>query len=112
MKNTFRYNKKIKHYAYIFKITNGYCYNILLTTQQFSIQKKHKKEKLVKNIKLFKHPNKDSNKVAFIYNHSPYIDKSTSFDTKELLWTWDINDKRKVKRLIKYKKYKMYFDNQ
>lgn len=112
IKNAFRYNKKRKHYSYIYKITNDYCFNILLTTQQFSIQKKHGKEKLVKNIKLYKHPNGKSNKFAFLYNHSPYVDKVTSFDAKTLLWKWNVNDKRKVKRIIKYKKYKSYFESQ
>ena len=112
MKDTFRFNKKRKHYAYIFKIKNGYCLNILLTTQSKSIHKKHGKTKVVNNIKVYKHPNsKISNVVIYIYNHSPYVDSLESFSRKELDWIWDINDKRNVKRMKKYKKNKDYFQN-
>ena len=37
MKDAFSYNKK-----------NGYCTNILLTTKSESVQKKHKKTKIIK----------------------------------------------------------------
>ena len=96
-KNTFRYNKKRKHYSYIYKIKGDYCFNILLTTKQVSKQRKHKRTVAIKNILLFKNPNKNSCKLVFIYNHPPYIDNVVSFDVKKLPWEWDINDKRKVK---------------
>ena len=105
MKDKFLFNKKRKHYSYIFKIRNGYCLNILLTTEAESKQKKHKKEKIVRNIRLYRHPNKNSVVEVFIYNHPPYNDHESSFDEKILKWSWDINDKRKVKRMKKYKKY-------
>lgn len=54
---------------------------------------------------MYKHPNKNSIVEVFIYNHSPYNDQESSFDKKILNWAWDINDKRKVKRMKKYKKY-------
>ncbi len=110
MKNTFKYNKKRKHYSYIFKIKKGYCINILLTTKFESKQKKHGKEMIVRNIKLFKHPNNKSTTVVYIYNHSPYFDSFSSFDRKTLNWFWNKNDKRKVKRFKKYKKNKKYFE--
>ena len=50
MKDKFLYNKKRKHYSYIFKIRNGYCLNILLTTEAESKQKKHKKEKMLETL--------------------------------------------------------------
>lgn len=112
MKDKFRFNKKRKHYSYIFKIINGYCSNILLTTKTESIHKKHGKTKLIKNIKLYKHPNSKMNDtVVFIYNHPPYIDAVESFDCKKLNWKWNANDKRIIKRLKKYRKYKKYFDS-
>ena len=110
MKNRFRFNKKRKHYSYIFTIKNGYCSNILLTTKRESINKKHGKSIIVRNIRLYKHPNpRKTNVIVFIYNHPPYIDAIESFDSKKLNWKWDINDKRNVKRMKKYKKYKKYF---
>ena len=60
---------------------------------------------MVKNIKLYRHPNKKSVLQVFIYNHSPYKDNVESFASKNLNWFWDINDKRKVKRMKKYNKY-------
>ena len=51
MKDKFLYNKKRKHYSYIFKVKKGYCLNILLTTDAESKQKKHKKEKIIRNSK-------------------------------------------------------------
>ena len=107
MKNTFRYNKKRKHYAYIFKAIDGYCSNILITTKSQSLQKKKGKSIVIKNVRLFRHPNpNESNLVVFIYNHPPYRDPYVSFENKKLKWSWDINDKRKIKRFKKYKKYK------
>lgn len=105
MKDKFRFNKKRKHYSYIFKVKNGYCLNILLTTEPSSKQKKHKKERIIRNIRLYKHPNRNSAIEVFIYNHSPYRDSEKSFDSKNLNWIWDVNDKRKVKRMKKYNKY-------
>ena len=105
MKDKFLCNKKRKHYSYIFKVANGYCLNILLTTESSSKQKKHKKYLIIKNIKLFKHPNKNSAVEVFIYNYPPYRNSQNSFDVKTLNWVWDINDKRKVKRMKRYYKY-------
>ena len=110
MKDKFRYNKKRKHYSYIFKIKNGYCSNILLTTQSESTHRKHGKTKIIRNIKLYKHPNsRKDNVIVFIYNHPPYVDAMESFDNKKLDWKWNVNDKRKIKRMKKYKKYRKSF---
>ena len=105
MKDTFRYNKKRKHYCYVFKVINGRCLNILLTTDSETKRKDHKREKIVKNIKLFKHPNPNSSVVSYIYNHRPYNDSVDCLDEKTLKWEWDINDKRKVKRMKNYDKH-------
>ena len=97
----FRYNKRRKHYSYSFKKNNLRVKNILLTSKP--VRKEHLDTK--ENIKLYKHPNKNSVVEVYIYNHSPYNDQESSFDKKRLNWAWDINDKRKVKRMKKYKKY-------
>lgn len=105
MKDTFRFNKKRKHYCYVFKVTNGRCLNILLTTDPEAKRKDHKRTRIVKNIRLYRHPNPNSNITAYLYNHRPYNDSVDSLDNKKLKWGWDINDKRKVKRMKKYDKY-------
>lgn len=105
MKNTFRYNKKRRHYAYIFKVKRGYCMNIILTTEPESHNRKHHKSVIVKNIKLYRHPNPNAKmKEAYIFNHSPYFDQIDSFDKKALKWSWNINDKRKCKKNEKVQK--------
>ena len=106
MKDTFRYNKKRKHYAYIFRIRNDYCFNILLSTKEYTVKNKHGVKRNVKNIKLYKHPNPLKGTIAvYIIKNKPYIDKKESFSSDVLKWVWDINDKRKIKRMKKYKKY-------
>lgn len=111
MNNGFKFNKKRKHYAYVYTVKNGWCFNILLTTKGESINKKHGKKIVIKNIRLYKHPNSSSKlDVVFIFNHAPYVDRIEVFDNKILNWKWDPNDKRKIKRFKKYSKNKKYFE--
>ena len=111
----FRWNKKRKHYAYIFKDYGDYRANILLSTDPLFIDKKHKKKIIRKNIKIFHHPNprlKDNENRFYIINHKPYIDYKYSFDNKVYrTWKCDKLDKRLIKRFKKYKKHKKYFDS-
>lgn len=101
-----RYNKKRKHYAYLFKDLGDYRLNILLTTKPFAIDTKRKKTIIIKNIVLFKHPNPNSTKIVYVVNHRPYCDSINSFGHNVYRsWRWNINDKRKIKRMKKYKKY-------
>ena len=73
--------------------------NFVLTSKPY--RKEHKKIK--KNTKLYRNPNpknsNDSYLIPIVYNDS--ID---SFDERILKWNFHPNDKRKVKRLKKYRK--------
>lgn len=111
--NEFRYNKKRKHYAYIIKICGEYRVNIPLSTKSTYIDKKNKKVKLVRNIKISCHPNPNKNiksECYYIVNHKPYLDHFSCFSSQVYVgWKWNKNDKRIVKRFKKYKKYIVYF---
>ena len=97
-RSEFRYNKKRKHYAYLFKDLQDYRKNILITTKP--IMKIHGKNK--RNVKLYKHPNPNLIKDVFIIPYV-YIDDKNVFYPKVLNWQFDKNDKRKVKRIKKKK---------
>ena len=97
-RSEFRYNKKRKHYAYLFKDLGVFRKNILFTSKEFRKWRYQNK----RNVLLFKHPNKNSNKTVYIIPII-YIDHMNSFDIKKLNWRFDINDKRKIKRIIKQK---------
>jgi hypothetical protein len=90
----FRYNKKRKHYAYVFKTIGYFNKNILLSTKQTRIWK----GKIKKNIKLSKHPNPNSVKTVYVIPII-YIDKNDSFHQMKLKWYFDKNDKRIIKRI-------------
>ena len=64
----FRWNKKRQHYSYLFKQLGDYRKNILLSTKPKVIDKRKNKEAI--NIKLYKHPNPNSNKD--VYQHLFY----------------------------------------
>lgn len=98
-KSEFRYNKKRKHYSYLFKDIGQLRKNLLLSSKQ--TRKHHGKRK--KNVKLYRHPNKKIAKESFIIPLI-YIDDIRSFDSKILNWAFDKNDKRKIKRIKKKKK--------
>lgn len=73
--------------------------NILLTSKPF--RKEHLDIK--KNVQLYKHPNPNSNKQAYLIP-IVYSDDDSSFDSKELKWKFHPNDKRKIKRIKKRRK--------
>ena len=104
----FRYNKKRKHYAYIFKKVGRMRKNILISSKRLMIEKKHKnnraKTKITINIVLYRHPN--NNKAGLFYLiPRVYMDDISSFDNLILEeWTFDKNDKRKVKHIKRRKK--------
>ena len=98
-RSEFRYNKRRKHYAYLFKDIGVFRKNILLSSKAY----RKWKGKLKKNILLFRHPNKNSSKTVYVIPII-YIDSIDCFDVKKLKWCFDINDKRKIKRLKKGKK--------
>ena len=101
----FRYNKKRKHYAYIFKRIGNKYKCLLLSSKPTMAEIKHKKNhirtKITINVRLFRHPN--PLKIGQFYLIPKiYIDNIDSFSEKVLTnWSFDKNDKRKVKRLKK-----------
>ena len=102
-RSEFRWNKKRKHYAYLFKIMGTKIKNILISSKSVVIRKKHGKTTIKNNVPLVRHPNKKKSGKYFLIVRI-YIDDESSFD--ELVytdWVFDINDKRKVKRIKKGK---------
>ena len=97
----FRFNKKRKHYAYLFKKLGLYRKNILFTTKPVRIWK----GKIKNNIKLYHHPNRNSRKVVYVIPII-YIDHVDSFYPTVLSWNFDKNDKRTIKRLKRKKRKK------
>ena len=97
-RSEFRYNKKRRHYAYLFKDFGEFRKNLLFSTKPYFI--KHGKAK--NNILLFRHPN-GSLKTIYVIPRV-YIDHYKVFDVIVLDWCFDKNDKRKIKRLKKKKK--------
>ena len=95
----FRYNKRRKHYSYIFKKSGGRMKNLVLTSKSF--RKEHNKPK--RNIRLYRNPNPNSNKQSYLIPII-YSDNADSFDERKLKWKFNPNDKRKVKRIKKYRK--------
>ena len=101
----FRWNKRRKHYAYLFKKIKMKRLNILISSRAFVIRKKTKiKQKYINNVRLFRHPN--SNKLGTFYIIPIiYIDNISSFDSRVYSgWFFDKNDKRKIKRIKRKKK--------
>ena len=98
-RSEFRYNKRRRHYSYIFKDLGVYRKNIILSSKEF----RKWKGKYKRNIKLSVHPNPNANMDVYLIPII-YIDHSSVFDSKTLKWRFDKNDKRKVKRIIHKKK--------
>lgn len=105
-RSEFRWNKKRKHYAYLFKDLGDYRRNILLHSDP-SIKvgwNEIKQRHFCKNyIKLYRHPN--PNKTPY---KTYYVEKRICVDHKDSFdaiiykkWRWNKNDKRKIKRLKK-----------
>ena len=94
----FRYYKKRKHYAYLFKAIGLYRKNILLSSKSLRMWRGKKK----KNIKLFKHPNPNSQLIIYVIP-VVYLDRVDCFYSKSLCWSFHPNDKRKVKRIKRSK---------
>ena len=92
----FRYNKKRKHYAYLYKAIGNVVLNVTLTTKPYRIV--HNKQR--PNIKLYKHPNSNSTKDVYVIPYV-YVDSLTSFTSKIYKWSFISNDKRKIKRIRK-----------
>ena len=92
----FRYNRKRKHYSYLFKDLGTKRKIIILSSKPFRKVRK----KIKKNIKLYRHPNPCSNKEVCVIPFV-YIDDITSFEEKKRNWKFHPNDKRIIKRIKK-----------
>ena len=104
----FRYNKKRKHYAYLFKTVGLKRKNILISSKPIMIEKKHNKNyvktKITINIVLYRHPNFNK-KGRYYLIPRIYVDNISSFDAVVFnKWSFDKNDKRKIKRIKRGKK--------
>ena len=94
----FRWNKKRKHYCYIFQNDFLKRLNILISTKPFIMRKG---KKAIKNIPLFRHPNPKKSGCFYLVPRI-YADHYKCFDDKQYdSWNFDLNDKRKVKRIKK-----------
>ena len=104
-RSEFRWNKKRKHYSYLFKDRGKYRKNLLIHSdpskkEKWNGEKQNEFEK--KHTKLFRHPNKNKPKNEKYYvENRIYVDLHDSFESRVYKWNWDKNDKRKIKRLKK-----------
>ena len=100
-RSEFRWNKKRKHYAYLFKDTGIKRKNMLITSKECVIKHKRGKiKKVMDNIPLTHHPNSEKQGDFFVIP-KVYVDEENSFEETIYQWKWDINDKRKIKRIKK-----------
>ena len=96
----FRWNKKRKHYSYIFKKLGQRRKNMLISTKPY-VYRKGKKP--IVNIPLYRHPNPDRTGKYYLIPRN-YLDDYSCFEDKVYQkWEFDINDKRKIKRIKKNK---------
>ena len=61
-RSEFRYNRKRKHYSYLFKDVGSKRKNIILSSKP--VRKEHKKIK--RNVKLYKNPNPNMNSDSYV----------------------------------------------
>ena len=100
-RSEFRWNKKRKHYSYLFKDIGSKCMNILISTKPYVYRKGRV---AIRNIPLFKHPNPKKNGQFYLVPRR-YLDDYSCFEDKVYdTWRFDNNDKRKVKRIKKRKR--------
>lgn len=104
-RSEFRWNKKRKHYAYLFKDLGDYRKNILLHSENSSFKsiKNNKQKEFIRNHTiLYRHPNPNKRlEEKYYVENRIYIDHKSSFDERIYSWNWHPNDKRKIKRIKK-----------
>lgn len=104
-RSEFRWNKKRKHYAYLFKDNDDYRKNLLLhsdPSKKPDWNEEKQKEFDKKNVELYQHPNPNKPKDEKYYvEKRVYNDHKNSFKEKVYQWKWSMHDKRKIKRLKK-----------
>ena len=104
-KSEFRWNKKRKHYSYLFKNKGLLVKNLLLHSDPSKANDwSEDKEKAFKkkHTKLYRHPNPSiDDKGTYYVENRIYVDVNKSFANRKYHWNWHKNDKRKIKRLKK-----------
>ena len=101
-RSEFRWNKKRKHYSYLFKDVGQQKMNLLLHTKGFlEIKRKNGKIRQINFIPLSKRPDGKEGPTIFV---EPKIYVDENFSERQYNWKFDINDKRKIKRLKKIKR--------
>ena len=104
-RSEFRWNKKRKHYAYLYKDKGNFRNNILLhsdPSKNPNWSNDKRLDFLRRHIKLFKHPNpKNKNIQSYYVERRIYVDLKDSFSDQKYPWNWHKNDKRKIKRIKK-----------
>lgn len=104
-KTEFRYNRKRKHYSYIYGQKGNLRKNILISSKpEQHLHKNNGKIILIKNVPLYKHPNPNSNEQNYLMPRK-YVDHKDSFGKQKKSWKFHPFDRRKVKRIKKGKKY-------
>lgn len=98
----FRYNRRKKHFSYIFGAKGNKRKHILLSSKSTRKKKRNGKYYEKNNVKLFKHPNPNKNDPSYVIPKI-YYDDISSFDDVKSTWQFDKNDKRKIKRIKKGK---------
>ena len=99
----FRYNKKRKHYAYLYGQKGDLRKNLLLSSKPSRKLKSGGKTRIINNGKLYKNPNPNKTDDQYIMTRR-YLDHKDNFDAKKGKWSFDVNDKRLIKRIKKGKK--------
>ena len=89
----FRYNKKRKHYSYIYGFRGDYRQNLLIST----------KPKKVKNVILSKHPNPNKSDEESYLMTKRYLDHKDNFGPVKKNWFFSVLDRLKVKKVKKGK---------
>ena len=93
-RSEFRYNKKRRHYSYLFKDVGSKRKNIVFSSKPF----RYHHNRIRKNVKLYKHPNPNSDMQVYLVPII-YCDDVSSFEEKKSNWKFHPNDKRKIKRI-------------
>ena len=100
----FRYNKRRQHYSYIYGRKNNQLKNLLLSSKSYrKVKKRNGRYKIVNNVQLQRHPNPNCKEKEYVMTKKS-LDYPYDFGRKLSNWSFDVNYKRKIKRLIKGKK--------
>lgn len=103
MRTEFRYNRKRKHYSYIYGFKGDYRQNLLLSTKPTRKVKRKGKTKIINNVKLIKHPNPNKLKEDSYLITKRYLDHKDNFGPSKKNWFFSILDRLKVKKIKKGK---------